>query len=103
MKHKFKKLNIEVDFEQKFNGKKLSEIKIPKGWRLLRLNELEEVMNYLIKNNLGIWSYFEQPIKRFKDEVARFGADSGYAVLYCGRDSDYSDSYLGVIFARDLK
>ena len=100
---KFPKLKIEVDFEQKFNGKKLKDIKIPKGWRLLKLKELEEVMNYIKENNLEIWSFFEQPIKMFKGKyVAWFYMDWDGADLGCDRDSDYSSSNLGVIFCRDL-
>lgn len=102
---KFKNLKIEVDFEQKFNGEKLEDIKIPKGWRLLRIEELGEVMNYIQENNLDIWSFFEQPIKNFKNKkkVARFYADSDGANLYCVVDSSDSYSDLGVVFCRDLK
>ncbi len=101
---KFKTLKIEVDFEQKFNGKKFKDVKIPKGWRLLRIEELGEVMNYIQENSLDIWSFFEQPIKNFKNKkVARFVAYSGYCDLGCVRGSGYSYSDLGVIFCRDLK
>ena len=101
---KFKTLKIEVDFEQKFNGKKFKDIKIPKGWRLLKLRELDQVMNYIQENSLDIWSFFEQPIKNFKNKkVARFGAGSGYCDVDCGRGSGGSNSDLGVIFCRDLK
>ena len=101
---KFKNLKIEVDFEQKFNGKELGEIKIPKGWRLLRIEELGEVMNHIQENDLDIWSFFEQPIQNFKNKkVARFNAGSDYAYLGCDGDSSNSYSSLGVIFCRDLK
>ncbi len=101
---KFKGLKIEVDFEQKFNGKKFKDIEIPKGWRLLRIEEVGEVMNYAIENNLDVWSFFEQPIKKYKDKkVARFCAYSGYCYLSCYRNSWYSGSYLGVIFCRGIK
>ncbi len=100
----FKTLKIEVDFEQKFNGKKFKDIKIPKGWRLLKLRELDQVMNYIQENSLDIWSFFEQPIKNFKNKkVARFYADSDWCNLNCDGDSRDSDSDLGVIFCRDLK
>ena len=101
---KFKTLKIEVDFEQKFNGKKFKDVKIPKGWRLLKIEELGEVMNYIQENSLDIWSFFEQPIKNFKNKkVARFGADSGCCYLGCDGGSRNSYSDLGVIFCRDLK
>ena len=101
---KFKKLGIEVDFEQNQNEKKFDEIIIPKGWRMLRLCELEEVMNYIVEHKLDIGSYFEQPINQFKRKyVARFWAISVGAGLYCYGDPGNSDSSLGVIFCRDIK
>ena len=101
---KFKGLKIEVDFEQKFNGKKFKNIKIPKGWRLLRIEEVGEIMNYALENNLDVWSFFEQPIKKYKDKkVARFYARSDDCDLDCDRDSGGSDSDLGVIFCRSIK
>ena len=101
---KFKGLKIEVDFEQKFNGKKFKDIVIPKGWRLLKIEEVGEVMNYALDNNLEIYSFFEQPIKKYKDKkVARFYADSDYCYLGCGGGSWFSNSDLGVIFCRSIK
>lgn len=46
--------------------------------------------------------FIRQPfnLNRTKGYVARFGADSDYAYLYCGRDADDSDSFLGVRFVR---
>ena len=104
MKKIFENLKIEVDFKQEQNGKKFEDIKIRKGWRLLRLREMDEVMNYIIENKLNIWSYFEQPIKTYKGKyVARFLAFSDGVSLSCGRNPQFSGSALGVIFARDLK
>ena len=46
--------------------------------------------------------FIQQPfnLNRKKGYVARFGADSDYAYLDCDGDSSYSDSGLGVRFAR---
>ena len=104
MKKIFENLKIEVDFKQEQNGKKFEDIKIRKGWRLLRLKELDEVLNYIVDNKLIIWSYFEQPIIIYKGKyVARFSADSDWSVLNCIGDPQDSDSALGVIFCRDIK
>lgn len=101
---KFKNLGIEVNSNQVQNRTKFKDIKIPKGCRLLRFEELKEVMNYIIKNKLDIWSYFEQPIESFKNKyVARFDADSDWASLYCCGDPEGSDASLGVIFCRKIK
>ena len=101
---KFENLGIEVDFAQEQNGKKFSEIQIRKGWRLLKLKELEEVMNYIMENHIKILSYFEQPIIKLKnDYVARFIAYSDGANLYYYRNPESSNSSLGVIFCRDIK
>lgn len=101
---KFPKLGIEVDFEQEQNGKEFSEIIIPEGWRLLRIGEVVEVMEYAVKNKLDIWSWFEQPIKVFRGKYsARFIADSDRALLGCGRNLWVSNSSLGVIFCREIK
>jgi len=101
---KFKNLGIEVNFNQVQNGKKFEEIKIPKGLRLLKFEELREVMNYIVEHKLDIWSYFEQPIEAFKGKyVAWFLADSDGTFLYSNRCPDDSGSSLGVIFCRDIK
>lgn len=101
---KFKKLGIEVNFAQEQKGVKFKEIKIPKGWRLLRFNELSEVMNYIVENKLNIWSYFEQPINIFKGKwVAWFGAGDGGAGLSCYWDPDSSDPSPEVILCREIK
>jgi len=101
---KFESLGIEVDFKQQQNNKKFEDIQIPKEWRLLRFKELDEVMNYIVENDLNIWSYCEQPIKKFKGKsVVRFNAYSDGASLVCNRSPRYSYSSLGVIFCKDLK
>ena len=101
---KIKELGIEVDFAQQQNNKLFSELVIPKGWRLLKLKELDVVMNYIQQNKLDIWSYFEQPINEFKGKfVAWFITVSDGADLDCDRNPDDRNDSLGVIFCRDLK
>jgi len=100
----FKDLKIEVDFIQQQNNKMLKDIKIPKGWRLLRFNELDAVMNFCVDNKLQVWSYFEQPIKIFKNKyVAGFGADSGWVDLICDRNPTLTIAGLGVVLCKDVK
>ena len=104
MKKIFENLKIEVDFKQEQNGKKFEDIKIRKGWRMLKLRELDKVMNYIVDNKLKVWSYFEQPIETNKGEyVARFCTYSGWASLGCFGYPLGSDSALGVIFCKDIK
>ena len=101
---KFPNLKIEVKFEQEQNGILFEKIEIPKDCRMLRLKELGEVINYIIVNNLDIWSYFEQPIKRFEEKyTAGFFAFSDWVGLGCIRNPENSDSALGVIFCREMK
>ncbi len=49
--------------------------------------------------------FIQQPfdLSRKNGYVAGFSVDSDYAYLYCGRDSDYSDSTLGVRFAKKIE
>lgn len=101
---KFPKLKIEVDFNQKQNNKELKDIVIRKGWRLLKLEELGEVMNYALENKLDIWSYCEQSIKSYKGKyVAGFYMGSGSSYFSCTGDPGDSDPGLGVVFCRDVK
>lgn len=100
---------IEYECETHDFGKKLSEIKIPKGWRLWTIEECAKLHNnkkWREKLNLkDCWFFFEQPLK-INDEggyVAWFGADSGWADLDCGRYPSVTDSSLGVRFCRDVK
>ena len=101
---RFKNLKIEVNFQQEQDNTLFKDIKIPDGCRLLKYNELPVIIDYIIKTNLTIWSYFEQPIESFKGKyVARFSADSLGVSLGCNRDPWFSDYSLGVIFCRDVK
>ena len=96
--------NVEYELEQHDNGKNLSEIKIPKGWRLLLPSEA--MMLYergLINNNFWFFVKQTNKIEKKKGNVARFDADSSRAYFVCdGSDSGRGASF-GVIFARDLK
>lgn len=96
--------NVEYELEQHDNGKKLSDIKIPKGWRLLLPSEA--MMLYergLIGENF--WFFVKQTNKEEekKGYVARFYAVSYRADLNCFREPSDTNSSLGVILARDLK
>jgi len=95
---------IEYELKQHENGKKLSEITIPKGWRLLLPSEA--MMLYergLIDNTF--WFYVQQTNKIEKDKgnVARFIANSDGAYLNCNGNPSGSYSLLGVIFCREVK
>ena len=93
--------NVEYECETHDFNKMLSEIKIPKGWRLLKPSEA--MMLWELKQFTD-WFFVKQVIKKFKGKsVARFYADSDGAGLGCSRDADYRDAGLGVRFCRDLK
>lgn len=101
---RFEDLGIEVNFKQEQNGKEFKDIKIPNGCRVLRFEELEPVINYIVENNLVIWSYFEQPIRKYnKKYIARFDASSVRVDFSCYGDPRDSSSSLGVIFCREIK
>lgn len=89
----------EYELKQHDNGKILSDIKMPKGWRLLKAWEAMRLWDLnLFRDG---WIFVENPLKN--NLVARFVAISDRAYLFCGRDPADSDAELGVIFARDLK
>ena len=96
--------NVEYELVQHDNNKKLSDIKIKKGWRLLLPSE---AMMLYEKGLIGssFWFYVKQTNKEEekKGNVAWFFADSGGAVLYCDRDPSITYSSLGVILCRDVK
>lgn len=92
------------ELEQHDNGKKLSEIIIPKGWRLLLPSEAMMLYERGLIDN-SFWFYVQQTNKdeAKKGNVARFDALSDRAFLSCNWGAGYSDSSLGVIFARELE
>ena len=97
--------NWEYEIETHDFGKKLGEIKIPKGWELWKPSDcwrFYEDKKLRKKMNVeDCWFFVFNP---FKDgRVARFGADFGGAYLYCYRYPDDSGSSLGVRFKRKLK
>ena len=96
--------NVEYELEQHDNGKRLSEIKIPKGWRLLLPSEAMMLYERGLIDK-SFWFYVQQINKEGekKGNVARFCAVSDGAVLVCGRDPSYTDASLGVLFCKDLK
>lgn len=95
---------VEYELEQHDNNKKLSEIIIPKGWRLLLPSEA--MMLYergLIDSNF--WFYVKQTNKEEakKGNVARFCSDSDGSILRCDRDPSGTYDSLGILLCRDLK
>ena len=96
--------NVEYELEQHDNGKKLSEIKIPKGKRLLLPSEAMILYERGLIDS-SFWFFVEQTNEeeKKKGNVARFYAGSGGAGLGCSGDSSVTGSVLGVIFAEDLK
>ena len=103
---KIKELKIEVETQIHDKGNKLSDIKIPKGWRLLKAQEVITLHNKYAKelNMLVTWEFIEQPfeLNKQKSYVARFVAVSDGAYLYCGRGPEFSGSSLGVRFCKDI-
>ncbi len=99
---KIKELKIEVEINIHDKNKKLSDIEIPKGWRLLKVNEIIFLKNnYEKKLNLeDTWEFIEQPFKQ--DYVARFCASAGRAGLGCDGYPDGTYSSLGVRFCKDI-
>ena len=96
--------NVEYELEQHDNGKTLSEIKIPKGWRLLLPSEATILYERGLIDN-SFWFFVQQTNKKEakKGNVAGFGAGSVRAIFDCGRDPTYTNSSLGVLFCRNIK
>jgi len=104
---KIKELNIEVEIEIHDKNKLLSEIEVPKGWRLLTDKEITYLHNSKYKKQLNLnetWEFIKQPFKLNKKEgyVAWFVADSDGAFLGCFWDPDGRGDSLGVRFCKDL-
>lgn len=102
---KIPELKIEVETEIHDKGKCLKDIKIPDGWRLLRVEEIIFLYNNYKKelNMKDTWEFFEQPFKENKEYVARFLADGGRVFLGCYGDPGDLDSSLGVRFCKEIK
>ena len=99
--------NVEYECNTHDFNKTLSEIKIPKEWRLWTAEECIELHNSKYKKKLNLdncWFFIKQPFNfNKKKRVARFFAVSGRAVLDCDGGPSNSFYSLGVRFARDLK
>jgi hypothetical protein len=96
-----KELGIEVQTEISQKGITFKDLIIPKGWRLLTVNEIIYLYNNYANalSLLDTWEFIEQPFKR-NNSVARFYAYSDRAGLDCYRDPDIRDDGLGVRFCR---
>lgn len=96
--------DIEYELEQHDNNKMLKDIIIPKGWRLLLPSEAMMLYERGLIDS-SFWFYVQQTNKEEdkKGNIARFGANSDGAYLYCyGNPSDTIAS-LGVLFCRPKK
>ena len=91
--------NVEYEIKSHHYNRTLAEIKIPKGWRLLKPSE---ALMLLELEQFDDWFFVEQPIKESK-YVARFGTVSDWAVLDCNWDPSGCYAGLGVRLAKDLK
>ena len=103
-----KKLGIEVEIEIHGKNKTLSEIQIPKGWRLLTSQEVTWLHNSKYKTKLNMeetWEFIEQPfvLNKKNKYVAWFYAYSDGAYLGYNRNPDYRGDSLGVRFCRSVK
>ena len=107
---KCKELGIEFTLKQEQNGKKFSEIKIPKGWQIfdislfMQLWVLDNYREAIMKaNGNDLWIFFKN-FDYLKDRrVAKFFADSDGALLSCNGEPLSSNALLGVLFWRKLK
>ncbi|MEK6884780.1 MAG: hypothetical protein AABY22_34430 [Nanoarchaeota archaeon] len=104
---KYKGKKIEVGIEDIEKGKRLDEIKIPKGWKLWTYQMCIDFHNdEKLRKKLDLedcWFYVEQPFELNKNYVAGFRAFSDWVVLYCNCVPRGSDTALGVRFWREVK
>lgn len=96
---------VEYETETHDFDKKLSDIKIPKEWRLWTIKECISLFNSHEKelNLSDCWFFIKQPFNKWKDNVAGFNAVSGRASFGCFWSPTDAYSSLGVRFCRDLK
>jgi hypothetical protein len=99
--------NVEYETETHDFNKILSEINIPKGWRLWTAEECIKLFNSHEKrlNLSDCWFFIKQPFNKFKGKyVAGFDAGSGGAELNCCCwYPAFSDASLGVRLCRNIK
>ena len=100
-------LKIEVQTKIHHKNKTYSECEkdLNKGESIPTYEQIQWLRNSKYKDQLNLddtWEFVQNPdnISKENNYVARFYADSDYAVLDCDRDSDDSNSTLGVRFVR---
>lgn len=96
---------IEFETETHHFNKKLSDIKIPKGWRLWKSSECYDLwINDELRKRFNLnncWFYVQQPIEKYKNKyVAWFNAFSFGVDMCCFRDPSVASASLGVRFCR---
>lgn len=104
---------IKITTKLQFTGKTYPEIiKEVDESEIADYKLLQELRNEGFKSNWkkygflkDTWAFVPNPdeVSKSNDYVARFSVDSDGAVLYCGRDSDYSVSSLGVFLIKKIK
>ncbi len=101
-------LNIEVETYVHDKGKKLLDIKIPEGWRLLTIQELIFLHNnkkYRDQLNMeNTWEFIEQPLEfnKEKGQVVGFYSSPFGATFYCNRSPIDPIPSMGIRLCRDL-
>jgi len=103
-----KVLSIEVETVTHDKGKKLSDIIIPSGWRLLRFDEFVSLLNRKIIDidSLDDDFFIEQPFKENKNKglVAIVIRNWSSELNLClDGEPSYAIPFLGVRFCKDLK
>ena len=98
---------VEYETETHDFNKKLSDIEIPKGWRLWTSEECIKLNNKVkLRKQLNLedcWFFIEQPFLFNNKLVAWFSANSDRAYLNCSGGPAYTYSSLGVRFCRSVK
>lgn len=104
---------IKITNKLQFTGKTYPEIlKEVNESKIADYNLLQDLRNEGFKSNWkkygflkDTWAFVPNPdeVSKVNGRVARFGVDSGYAVLGCGRDSVYSYPDLGVFLIKKIK
>lgn len=104
---------IKITTKLQFKGKTYSEIlKEVDESEIADYNLLQELRNEGFKSDWkkyafleNTWAFVPNPdeVSKSNDHVARFDVGSDYADLDCVRDSDYSNSSLGVFLIKKIK
>ena len=103
-------LKIEIQTKIHHKSKTYAECEkdLSKGESIPTYEQIQWLRNSKYKDQLNLidtWEFVQNPdnISKENNYVARFYAGSNYADLDCGRNSDYSNSTLGVRFVRKIK